>query len=292
MRLLQQFWNKCRITQRRADNLKRRRSGNPARRSGDGRRWARRYPTTAGGLSRPKIMRYRRLETLRKQSSTRFASTILDNKPVSKCTIDGYTIFKDFKSKWESPDKFFTLEGFHTTRGDDDLGRLGEDITQDEIDRALEQLKLDSAPGQDGVKPRILLAAENRYKSLKRLFNSWVDDGVIPPQIKECRSILIPKTADPDQLMSLTNWRPLTISSTIARTFSRILTNRLSVAIPTCPRQRGFIKAPGCSENVATLANTMREAKRNKKTQAVVTIDFAKAFDSVSHHHICAALRA
>ena len=36
----------------------------------------------------------------------------------------------------------------------------------------------------------------------------------------------------------------------------------------------------------------MREAKHNKKTRAVVTIDFAKAFDSVSHNHICAALRA
>jgi len=119
-----------------------------------------------------------------------------------------------------------------------------------------------------------------------------MDDGVIPPQIKECRSILIPKSTDPDQLTSLTNWRPLTISSTIARTFSRILTNRLSAIIPISPRQRGFIKAPGCSENVATLANAMREAKRNRKTPAVVMIDFAKAFDSVSHAHVCAALRA
>ena len=166
------------------------------------------------------------------------------------------------------------------------------DVSQEEMFRALEGMNLDNAPGPDGVKPRTLLQVETRYKLLEALFNCWLRDGVITPQVKECRSLLIPKTTDPDQLTQLTNWRPLTISSTIARTFTRLLANRLSNIGVISPRQRGFIQAPGCSENIATLTNIMREAKRNRKSLAVVMIDFAKAFDTVSHKHICTALRS
>ncbi|NXI20725.1 PO21 protein, partial [Irena cyanogastra] len=57
------------------------------------------------------------------------------------------------------------------------------------------------------------------------------------------------------------------------------------------PRQRGFIKAAGCSENLKLLQTIIRSAKKDHKPLAVVFVDIAKAFDTVSHQHILQVLQ-
>ncbi|NXR43554.1 POLR protein, partial [Zosterops hypoxanthus] len=70
-----------------------------------------------------------------------------------------------------------------------------------------------------------------------------------------------------------------------------ILTARLTKACPLNPRQRGFIKAAGCSENLKLLQTIIRSAKKNHRPLGVVFVDIAKAFDTVSHEHILHVLR-
>ncbi|NWU46210.1 PO21 protein, partial [Hylia prasina] len=70
-----------------------------------------------------------------------------------------------------------------------------------------------------------------------------------------------------------------------------IVTARLSKACPLNPRQRGFISAPGCSENLKLLQTIIWSAKREHRPLGVVFVDIAKAFDTVSHQHIIEALR-
>ncbi|NWH76013.1 PO21 protein, partial [Piaya cayana] len=56
-------------------------------------------------------------------------------------------------------------------------------------------------------------------------------------------------------------------------------------------RQRGFIKSSGCSENLKLLHLLMKMAKRDHCLLAVVFIDIAKAFNTVSHKHLIEALK-
>ncbi|NWR96002.1 POLR protein, partial [Furnarius figulus] len=70
-----------------------------------------------------------------------------------------------------------------------------------------------------------------------------------------------------------------------------IITARLAKACPINPRQRGFIQAPGCSENLKLLQILIQHAKKDHKELAVVFVDIAKAFDTVSHEHIFSGLR-
>ncbi|NXO88209.1 PO21 protein, partial [Sitta europaea] len=65
-----------------------------------------------------------------------------------------------------------------------------------------------------------------------------------------------------------------------------ILTSRLAEACPINPRQRGFISASGCSENLKLLQLVMKNAKRDHKSLGVVFVDIAKAFDTVNHQHV------
>ncbi|NXJ44488.1 POLR protein, partial [Ciconia maguari] len=61
-----------------------------------------------------------------------------------------------------------------------------------------------------------------------------------------------------------------------------ILTARLTKACPINPRQRGFIKSPGCAENLKLLQLLIRSAKKEHRPLGVVFVDLAKAFDTVS----------
>ncbi|NWJ07351.1 PO21 protein, partial [Crypturellus undulatus] len=65
-----------------------------------------------------------------------------------------------------------------------------------------------------------------------------------------------------------------------------ILSNRLRRACPINARQRGFIAAPGCSENLKLLQALIKSAKRDHRTLGVVFVNLAKAFDTVNHQHI------
>ncbi|NXA46160.1 POLR protein, partial [Nothocercus julius] len=65
-----------------------------------------------------------------------------------------------------------------------------------------------------------------------------------------------------------------------------ILSTRLQRACPMNKRQRGFIAAPGCLENLKLLQALIRSAKKDQRTRGVVFVDLAKAFDTVNHQHI------
>ncbi|NXF13538.1 POLR protein, partial [Smithornis capensis] len=70
-----------------------------------------------------------------------------------------------------------------------------------------------------------------------------------------------------------------------------IITARLAKACPINPRQRGFIRASGCSENIKFLELLVKHAKKEHRDMRVVFVDIAKAFDTVSHEHIFVGLK-
>ncbi|NXM00889.1 PO21 protein, partial [Tyrannus savana] len=70
-----------------------------------------------------------------------------------------------------------------------------------------------------------------------------------------------------------------------------ILSARLTKACPINPRQRGFIRAAGCSENLKLLNVLIQNAKRKHREMGVVLVDIATAFDTVSHQHILMGLK-
>ena len=70
--------------------------------------------------------------------------------------------------------------------------------------------------------------------------------------------------------------------------FSKLLHGRLSLACPIHEQQRGFRKSPGCSENLHILQSIIDSYWAGRKPLAVVLVDVAKAFDTVTHEHATA----
>ncbi|NXK70509.1 POLR protein, partial [Sylvietta virens] len=69
-----------------------------------------------------------------------------------------------------------------------------------------------------------------------------------------------------------------------------IVTARLTRACQINPRQRGFICALGCSENLKLLQLVVKHAKKEHCKLGVVFVDIAKPFDTTCHQHIITGL--
>jgi hypothetical protein len=70
---------------------------------------------------------------------------------------------------------------------------LIEPITQQEIQKAYSRAKKDSASGPDGIVLKKLKELDPQFAMTSNLYNVWLYTGKVPMEIKENRSILLPK---------------------------------------------------------------------------------------------------
>ena len=104
-----------------------------------------------------------------------------------------------------------------------------EPIVPLEIKSAMPSL----APGPDGIKSRAL--RDIPLCILYRIFNIILYIGQLPKHLLESRTTMIPKKEVPK---SPGDFRPITVSSVIMRTFHKILANRMLEYIPLDVRQK------------------------------------------------------
>ena len=158
-------------------------------------------------------------------------------------------------------------------------------IAPAEVEKALRGLK-DGVPGSDGVN-RFMIRRCNR-RVLAAHMSLWLGCNCPPSVFREGVTTLIPKSAEaklPGE------YRPITVSTIIARLFHRILASRIEENVPLSPRQKAFRRGDGLADNVWLLRSTLRDRTKHRKPVFVTFIDVAKAFDSVSHDSILIAAR-
>jgi hypothetical protein len=194
-----------------------------------------------------------------------------------------------YQGRFGGESKVVNLSGFPAPEGFADNSKLMTPITCSEVRSALGGMKNDSATGVDGVKVVPVKTMEKRTGAISLLLNTWLYSGEVPQEIKANRSILLSNTED--NLEEVGNWRPLTISSVVLRCYTKILARRLLKSLPLNERQKGFRQLPGCSENVTLVNEVISMAKQHSKELAMVFLDMAKAFDTVSHDHLVKSLQ-
>ncbi|KAL7825546.1 hypothetical protein SRHO_G00341280 [Serrasalmus rhombeus] len=186
------------------------------------------------------------------------AGLILDGQPSARCPVPLQDIERAFREKWEKRVPYRGLG--HFSIGDAVEGEhFSRPITSREILDTLKATQANTALGPDRIGKRALLDWDPRGQKLERILNAI--------------------------------GQPITIGSGLLKLYSRILTGRLAEACPLHDRQRGFIRAPGCAENIEILRSVIRQSRSDGRELAVVFVDFARAFDSVSHKHILDVLR-
>ncbi|KAL7300075.1 hypothetical protein TKK_0007085 [Trichogramma kaykai] len=146
------------------------------------------------------------------------------------------------------------------------------------------EVPLSSAPGPDSITSRQWRSIPI---SLRAFFlNVILAIGGFPSDRLLSRTIFIPKK-DGSSLPS--EFHPISVSSVVVRHLHKVFASRLMRANLVDERQRGM--HDGCAENITVLSTILSDAKSSLKELHVVSLDVAKAFDSVSHHAITSTLK-
>jgi hypothetical protein len=106
--------------------------------------------------------------------------------------------------------------------------------------------------------------------------------GTLTQSFKTASIKLIPKKGD---CTKLKNWRPISLLSCLYKVISRALNNRLKTVSSTIfsRSQKGFTKDRYIQEVLINFIEMVAHCKNSGIAGAILSIDQAKAFDSVSH---------
>ena len=156
----------------------------------------------------------------------------------------GEKYFRNRKESWTSY-HLAHLE-FTTT---EEYEWMGLEITESEIKEAFRLMKNDTSPGIDKMTKEKIKGLG--AKILKKWYNRWLDEGIIPKPLKRFKLTLIPKIEGAELSK---DFRPISVGSMMRRVFSKILNARIS-QIKTSNSQSLKLErkvAPSTSESCQT----------------------------------------
>ena len=171
-----------------------------------------------------------------------------------------------------------------TKRVDEELrATLEDDITDDEVMEAIRKSPHNSAPGPDGISYELYKSfAAQLAPILARLFNESRKAGRFPLSFRRTHIVLLPKAGD---LLSLANWRPISLSDCDIKLLTRVLVSRMQRAAQWCieESQTGFIKTRSIFDNIHALHFALQYGviKPEEVSGAIMLLDQQKAYDRV-----------
>ena len=159
-------------------------------------------------------------------------------------------------------------------------------ITPAEVQDAINELKVSSGPGLDGIESKFLrLSSHVLMFPLCDLFNLSLATCDIPAIWKCSRITPLHKGGD---ALEPNNYRPISIICSIAKVFEKLIYNQLSSYLNRnnilSPYQSGFRSNHSTSTALLKLTNDIFCASNDSKLTGAIFIDLTKAFDLVDHY--------
>ena len=158
-------------------------------------------------------------------------------------------------------------------------------ITQQEVLDQLLILDVNKSFGFDNVSPRFLKGGANELSPLlTNLFNKSLSEAVFPLIWKKANVVPIHKK---DKKSDLNNYRPVSLLSTVAKVFERIIFkhvyNYLRENFILCDNQSGFLPGRSTTTQLVEVYHHLSSAVDKNKEIRIIFLDISKAFDKVWH---------
>ncbi|GBM24914.1 Retrovirus-related Pol polyprotein from type-2 retrotransposable element R2DM, partial [Araneus ventricosus] len=210
--------------------------------------------------------------------------------PPTRCMIPVETVEDFFRSAWDSvpppiPDLPIATE--------ERTPLLEHTISISEVSKKLARAE-NSAPGPDRLTYHHWRSLPQGHKFLATSFNVCIHFQKVPDEWRKTTTILIPKSLN--NLDSPANWRPIALSNTIYKIFTKVLAGRLQDwstkfdVLSHC--QKGFTPFDGVLEHNFILQTRLESARAHKKDLCVAWLDVTNAFGALPHPLIYKALHA
>ena len=167
------------------------------------------------------------------------------------------------------------------------------EIFLDEMSNALNNLNNDSAPGSDGLPVSLYKVMWRQLKEpLFESIKASIAAGKLSVTQKRGVVTLFHKSDDLDR-NNLSNWRPITLTNTDYKIYSKLIALRIQKVISTIVHnsQKGYIKGRSISDSIRIIDDYINISNHTKTPGLLVSVDFQKAFDSVEKSAIISTLK-
>ena len=158
------------------------------------------------------------------------------------------------------------------------------DITTTDILSAINETKINSAPGPDNFPPILLHKCKEELATpLKSIMKKSLATSVVPQKWKTANITCIHKGGDRSQAV---NYRPVSLTSVIAKLLERIIRwylihyLELNDAFPES--QHGFRPGRSTVSQLLEHYESIIEALEHKSNIDIIMLDYSKAFDKIN----------
>ena len=148
--------------------------------------------------------------------------------------------------------------------------------------------------GADKVCNAVLEKSTEAFlKPLKLIFDKSLSTGEVPKEWKEANVTPIFKKGS---RLGRENYRPVSLTSTICKILEPIVRDHImkymGIEKLITPSQHGFVPNKACITNLLETLDSVTDAINKGFSVDLVLLDFAKAFDKVSHEKLILKLEA
>ena len=161
------------------------------------------------------------------------------------------------------------------------------------VEKLIRRLKPNSAPGEDGISPKILKSFASEFSvPLSLIYSLSLKKGVLPRAWKD--AIVIPVFKNKGDKNEPLNYRPISLTSHCCKMLESIMKEWLLQHINLYgmldTAQHGFVSGRSTASNLLVTQGDWFSALDQGDFVDVVYLDVAKAFDTVSHVKLLAKL--
>lgn len=191
-----------------------------------------------------------------------------------------------YQKKNEKIDKNEYNKDLSTNMCDDRL--MTEEISYNEIEAAIKQLHIDTAPGPDGYSAAFYKQFPEVIPILRDVYNNIYKTNKIVQEFFTSDLVMVPKVEVPG---AVTDFRPISLINVDFKILTKVIANRLSFYLPSVisREQTCAVKNRNISENLMIVRDTKEYYV--KKGGAIVSIDLSKAYDRVDHNFLLHVLK-
>ena len=158
-------------------------------------------------------------------------------------------------------------------------------FTIEELIECIGQLREQSAPGPDGIHPKVIKeCAESFALPLWIIFQESFEEGILPRDWKD--AVITPifkKGSKTDPL----NYRPVSLTSVPCKLMEKIITRKVKQHLEEndilSQEQHGFRSKRSCLTQLLEYFWELENEHDNRNKIDVIYLDCKKAFDSVPH---------